>query len=118
MLNHLVHRAVLQELAILVTVLAVIKVRAPVSIRAAIFILSERHATTLAELRKLAWQQGFLLTGECGLVGLKGFGVLIGDKIALGRTISGLDDAVAFQPARDEFLSEEIRDHSITRMSS
>ena len=61
MLNHLVHRAVLQELAVLVTVLAVIKVRAPVSIRAAILILSERHATTLAELRKLAWQQGFLL---------------------------------------------------------
>ena len=109
MLNHLLHRAVLQELAVLIAVLAVVKVRAPVSIRAAILILSERHATTLAKPWKLTRQQGFHLLGECRFIGLKGLGVLVGDKVALGRAVGCLGDALAFQSAGDEFLSEEIR---------
>ena len=113
MLYHLVHRAVLQELSVIIAVLAVIKVRAPVCIRAAILILSERHATTLAELRKLACQQGFLLTGECSLVCLERLRMLVGYEIALGGTIGRLGDAILFQPIRDEFLSEEVRYLSI-----
>ena len=70
----------------------------------------------MAELRKLARQQGFHLLGECRFIGLEGLGVLVGDKVALGWAIGRLGDAVPLQPAGDEFLGKEIRHFGIARL--
>ena len=64
MFNHFVHRNVLQKLAILVAVLAVVEVGTAIRIRSAVLILSERHAATLTELWELSLLESFFLFRE------------------------------------------------------
>ena len=113
MLNHLVHGVFLQELPILVAVLAVVEVCAAVSIRAAILDTGQRHTATLTKLRQLSWLECFSLLREGGFVSLECFRILVCHEIALGRAISSLTIAPI---ARYQFLSEEVRNLGIARL--
>ena len=106
MFNHLVHGTFLKEVPILIAILAIIEIRAAIGICAAIFFFVERHAATLAELRQLAFLKGFLLTGECCVIGFESLGMIIGHEIALGRTIGSLATAPI---AGNQLLGKEIR---------
>ena len=53
---------------------------------------------------------------EGGFVSLESFWILVSYKIALGRAVSGLVNAIRLQPAWDKFLREEVRHFGILRL--
>ena len=91
MFYHPLHVALLQELTVLVAVVAVVIGDAAVGIGAAVAVLREFHAATLAQLWQLPLLEGFLLGGEGRFVGGKFVGLLIGDKIAARGSVCPLD---------------------------
>ena len=114
MLDHFFHREVLQELAISVTIFAIVKIYASVCIMAAILVFGQRHSATLAELRKLTREKMLFLRRECSLILRKGFRFFIGDKIAFWRTVGPLP--VSPEP-RYKLLSQEVRNRALRRLA-
>ena len=106
MFNHLVHRTFLQELTFLIAILAVVEVDAAVCVCTTVLILSERHATTLAELRQLTRQQGSFFDRKRNVVCLESLWILICHKVALWWAIGSFTIAPV---ARNLLLGKEIR---------
>ena len=117
MFYHLVHRTVLKEHTVLVTILTIVIVGVAVSICATVLFASQWHTATLTELRQLPLLKCFLLRGECSLVGLESLWILVGHEIALGRTIGCLGDAVGMKPTWCEFLGEKVGHRGISSLS-
>ena len=105
MLNHFVHGAFLQKLSILVAVLAIVEIGAAIRVCAAVLDARQWHAATLAELRQLAFLEGFLLCREGGFVSLESIRILLCHKVTLRRAVGSLTIAPI---ARYQFLSEKI----------
>lgn len=114
MLDHPIHRAVLQELSILVAVLAIVKAHASAGVGSTILFSGKRHSAALAELRQLLLIEILYLSRERGLERLEVLRILVGYIITFGRNVSAFDTV---QIARDDLLGEEIRHLAVLWLS-
>ena len=105
--DHFVHRAFLKELAVGITILAVIEIDAAVRIKAAILIASQRHAAALAELGQLAGKQMLRQNRVTSIISRET------GRICVRNEIPGRRAVCAFVPAPisgNQFLCQEVGD--------